>query len=91
MYLHRIKLGFFKLGLAALTMLIMPLNTGNASFKPYEVAVYLRIANFIRWNDESSMNLTFVIGDEKVSQVLTSIQREIIRSARHPRSTADYF
>lgn len=39
---HRFKLGISKLGLAALTMLIVPLNTSAASFKPYEVkAVYL--------------------------------------------------
>ncbi|CAK1755296.1 YfiR family protein [Vibrio crassostreae] len=82
---HRIKLGFFKLGLAALTMLIMPLNTSAASFKPYEVkAVYLfRIANFIRWNNENTMNTVnfCVIGDEKVSKALTSItQGKSIRS-----------
>ncbi|MEZ9147156.1 YfiR family protein [Vibrio sp. 10N.286.52.C3] len=74
---YRIKLGFNKLSLATLAMFIVPLNTSAASFKPYEVkAVYLfRIANFIRWNDESSMNAVnfCVIGDEKVSQVLTSI------------------
>ncbi|MFA0053350.1 MULTISPECIES: YfiR family protein [Vibrio] len=69
---------WLKLGsLATLAMLIMPLNTSAASFKPYEVkAVYLfRIANFIRWNDESTMNTVnfCVIGDEKVSKVLASI------------------
>ncbi|WP_061016976.1 YfiR family protein [Vibrio splendidus] len=74
---HRIKLSFTKLGLAALTMLIVPWNTSAASFKPHEVkAVYLfRIANFIRWNDESTMNVVnfCVIGDKKVSKVLASI------------------
>ncbi|UXA00194.1 YfiR family protein [Vibrio splendidus] len=74
---HRVKLSLSKLGFAALIMLIVPLNTSAASIKPYEMkAVYLfRIANFIRWNDESSMNTVnfCVIGDKKVSQVLTSI------------------
>lgn len=74
---HRIKFGFAKLSLVALTVLIVPLNTSAASFKPYEVkAVYLfRIANFIRWNNENTMSsVNFcVIGDEKVSKALTSI------------------
>ncbi|MBT9241289.1 DUF4154 domain-containing protein [Vibrio splendidus] len=74
-----------KLSLATLAMFIVPLNTSAASFKPYEVkAVYLfRIANFIRWNDESTMNTVnfCVIGDEKVSTALTSItQGKSIRS-----------
>ncbi|SBT11581.1 YfiR family protein [Vibrio celticus] len=82
---YRIKLGFNKLSLATLAMFIVPLNTSAASFKPYEVkAVYLfRIANFIRWNDESTMNTVnfCVIGDEKVSKALTSItQGKSIRS-----------
>ncbi|MFA0234046.1 MULTISPECIES: YfiR family protein [Vibrio] len=82
---YRIKLGFTKLSLATLAMFIVPLNTSAASFKPYEVkAVYLfRIANFIRWNDESTMNTVnfCVIGDEKVSKALTSItQGKSIRS-----------
>ncbi|UPR54813.1 YfiR family protein [Vibrio cyclitrophicus] len=72
-----LKLSLSKLGFAALIMLIVPLNTSAASIKPYEMkAVYLfRIANFIRWNDESSMKTVnfCVIGDKKVSQVLTSI------------------
>ncbi|MCX2757249.1 YfiR family protein [Vibrio sp. Sgm 22] len=74
---HRVKLSLSKLGFAALIMLIVPLNTSAASIKPYEIkAMYLfRIANFIRWDDESSMNTVnfCVIGDKKVSQVLTSI------------------
>ncbi|UPR49194.1 YfiR family protein [Vibrio cyclitrophicus] len=74
---HRVKLSLSKLGFAALIMLIVPLNTSAASIKPYEMkAMYLfRIANFIRWDDESSMNTVnfCVIGDKKVSQVLTSI------------------
>ncbi|CAK2499921.1 conserved exported hypothetical protein [Vibrio crassostreae] len=82
---HRIKIGFTKLGLVTLAMLIVPLNASAASFKPYEVkAVYLfRIANFIRWNNENTMNTVnfCVIGDEKVSKALTSItQGKSIRS-----------
>ncbi|MEZ9300326.1 YfiR family protein [Vibrio splendidus] len=82
---HRIKLGFTELILATLAMFIVPLNTSAASFKPHEVkAVYLfRIANFIRWNDESTMNTVnfCVIGDEEVSKALTSItQGKSIRS-----------
>ena len=60
-----------------LVLLIISTTTSAASFKSYEVkAVYLfRIANFIRWNDESTMDTVnfCVIGDKKVSQVLSEI------------------
>ncbi len=61
----------------ALVLLMSFTTASAASFKSYEVkAVYLfRIANFIRWNDESTMDTVnfCVIGDKKVSQVLTEI------------------
>lgn len=60
-----------------LALLMISTTKSAASFKSYEVkAVYLfRIANFIRWNDESTMDTVnfCVIGDKKVSQVLTEI------------------
>ncbi|MFS1908427.1 YfiR family protein [Vibrio lentus] len=66
----------FAIGTLALILLLTSFGSNATSFSSNEMkAIYLlRIANFIRWNNESQMNSVdfCVIGDKEASDVLTS-------------------
>ncbi|MEZ9422474.1 YfiR family protein [Vibrio lentus] len=66
----------FAIGTLALILLLTSFGSNAISFSSNEMkAMYLlRIANFIRWDNESQMNSVdfCVIGDKEVSDVLTS-------------------
>jgi len=71
----RLSLAFYACLLAMLAIFMSP--TQAATFKPYQIkAVYIfRIANFIRWEDESErQSLRFCVeGSSKVKGALASI------------------
>ncbi|MFS1947871.1 YfiR family protein [Vibrio lentus] len=66
----------FAIGTLALILLLTSFGSNATSFNSNEMkAIYLlRIANFIRWDNESQMNSVdfCVIGDKEASDVLTS-------------------
>ena len=66
----------FAIGTLALILLLTSFGSNATSFNSNEMkAIYLlRIANFIRWDNESQMNSVYfcVIGDKEASDVLTS-------------------
>ncbi|WP_454440822.1 YfiR family protein [Vibrio bathopelagicus] len=66
----------FAIGTLALVLLLTSFGSNATSFSPNQMkAIYLlRVANFIRWDNESQMNSVdfCVIGDKEVSEVLTS-------------------
>ncbi|PMG47249.1 hypothetical protein BCU90_03605 [Vibrio lentus] len=66
----------FTIGTLALILLLTSFGSNATSFSSNEMkAIYLlRIANFIRWDNESQMNSVdfCVIGDKEASDLLTS-------------------
>lgn len=66
----------FAIGTLALVLLLTSFGSNATSFSPNQMkAIYLlRVANFIRWDNESQMNSVdfCVIGDKEVSEMLTS-------------------